>query len=248
MSNLQLNPDAPLIQLGPVVLNRTIVFTWLVMLLMVVVSRLITRRLTSGVQMSRWQNGLEVIVSALRRQIEEVGNQQASRYLPFIGSLFLFLAVSNLLAVVPGFVSPTTSLSTATALAICVFIAVPFFGITQQGLSSYVRQYLQPSAFMLPFNVIGELSRTLALAVRLYGNMMSGAVIGGILLAFVPLFIPVVMQVFGLLTGMIQAYIFSVLAMVYIASATQTQRSQRSGGSEIASEHSHSETSARAEE
>ena len=100
------------------------------------------------------------------------------------------------------------------------------FGIARQGLRDYLRQYIQPSVIMLPFNVIGELSRTLALAVRLYGNMMSGTVIAAILLSFVPLLIPILMQAFGLLTGMIQAYIFSILAMVYIASATQARQQQ----------------------
>jgi len=129
------------------------------------------------------------------------------------------------LTVIPGYSPPTGSLSTTTALATCVFIAVPAFGIARKGWLSYLKQYLQPSVFMLPFNIIGELSRTLALAVRLYGNMMSGTVIAAILLSFVPLFVPILMQMFGLLTGMIQAYIFSILAMVYIASATQ-MRSQ----------------------
>ena len=126
---------------------------------------------------------------------------------------------------IPGFVVPTGSLSTTAALATCVFFAVPLYGVTKTGIRNYLRQYVQPSALMLPFNIIGELSRTLALAVRLYGNMMSGSVIGAILLGFVPLFIPVLMHLMGLLTGMIQAYIFAILAMVYIASATQAHES-----------------------
>lgn len=221
MAGIVISPDAALWRWGAVVLNRTILFTWVVMLLMTIASWLVTRRLTTGTKIPPGQNLLEILVSGLRDQIREVGNQEPQRFLPFIGTLFLFLACANLLTIIPGFAAPTGSLSTTAALAACVFVAVPFFGITRKGMPSYLKQYLQPSIFMLPFNIIGELSRTLALAVRLYGNMMSGTVIATILLGFVPLFVPVLMQAFGLLTGMIQAYIFSVLAMVYIASATQ---------------------------
>jgi len=224
MSGIAISPDAPIWQWGPIIINRTILFTWVVMLMMTGIAWLVTRRLTTGTTIPRGQNVLEVLVTGLQDQIREVGDQEPQRYLPFVGTLFLFLAFSNLLAIIPGYTAPTGSLSTTAALATCVFVAVPAFGIARKGLLSYLRQYLQPSIFMLPFNIIGELSRTLALAVRLYGNMMSGTVIAAILLGFVPLFIPVLMQAFGLLTGMIQAYIFSVLAMVYIASATQIEK------------------------
>ena len=224
MSGVDISPDTAIFEWGPIVLNRTILFTWIVMLTMTVLAWLVTRRLTTGTKIPRGQNILEVLVTGLRDQIREVGDQEPQRYLPFVGTMFLFLAFSNLLSIIPGFVAPTGSLSTTAALATCVFVAVPAFGIARKGLMRYLKQYLQPSVFMLPFNVIGELSRTLALAVRLYGNMMSGAVIAAILLSFVPLFVPVLMQAFGLLTGMIQAYIFSVLAMVYIASATQIEQ------------------------
>ncbi|MBI1314317.1 F0F1 ATP synthase subunit A [bacterium] len=224
MNGFEINVDQPLWPEGPVVINQltgTIVFTWIVMAILVVGSRLVTRRLSVGTSMSRGQNLLEVLVSTLSSQIREVSQQEPGPFLPFVGTLFIFIAMSNLLSLVPGFPTPTASLATTAALATCVFVAVPLFGIASQGVGRYLRQYVQPSIFMLPFNVIGELSRTLALAVRLYGNMMSGSVIGLILLGFVPLFVPIVMQLFGLLTGMIQAYIFAVLAMVYIASATQ---------------------------
>jgi F-type H+-transporting ATPase subunit a len=161
----------------------------------------------------------------MNRQIHEISQQEPQRYLPFIGSLFLFIFIANLLAVVPGYRPPTGSLSTTTALALSVFIAVPFYGIRQVGLWEYVKQYCRPNIFMLPFNIIGEFSRTLALAVRLYGNIMSGTVVAGILLSITPLFFPIVMHMLGLLTGSIQAYIFSILAMVYIASATASSRS-----------------------
>ena len=123
----------------------------------------------------------------------------------------------------PGYEPPTGSLSTTAALAICVFVAVPFYGIQERGWGGYLRSYLEPTVIMLPFNIIGELSRTLALAVRLFGNMMSGTMILGILLIVTPFVFPAVMSALGLLTGMVQAYIFSILALVYIAAATGTK-------------------------
>lgn len=260
MNDIQINLDAPLWPGAPFPLgelNLTILFSWVVMAVMTVGSWLVTRRLTSDVHFSRWQNLLEVLVTGLRQQIRDVSQHDPGPYLPFVGTLFLFIAVSNLLGVVPVFVPPTASLSTTAALATCVFVAVPLYGIASQGVVSYLRQYVKPSVFMLPFNIIGELSRTLALAVRLYGNMMSGTVIAAILISFVPLFVPIVMHLFGLLTGMIQAYIFAVLAMVYIASASrahrpleeQTQKEQPPGEAQTGSEHgAHAEETANGEE
>ena len=218
------SPDAIVFwQFGGFAINATIVFTWGVMALLVVGAWLITWRLSTGARLSRWQNLLEVLVSTMREQIRELSHQEPGPYLPFVGTLFLFIAVSNLLAIVPGFRPPTGSLSTTTALAIAVFVAVPLFGVAERGAAAYFRRYLRPTWLMLPFNIIGELSRTLALAVRLYGNIMSGTMIVGILLSLAPFFFPIVMALLGLITGVIQAYIFAVLAMVYIASATSAQ-------------------------
>lgn len=209
-------------------LNATIVFTWIVMALLVLGSWAVTARLSEGETVSRWQVMLEVIVSAIRDQIAEVGADDPGRYMPFIGTLFLFIATANLLAVVPGYQPPTGSLSTTAALAICVLVAVPLFSIGERGLGNYLRTYLQPTPLMLPFNLVSEVSRTIALAVRLYGNVMSGTVIVGILISVAPFFFPVVMQVLGLLTGLIQAYIFAILAMVYIGSASRSRRASES--------------------
>jgi F-type H+-transporting ATPase subunit a len=233
------SPDEIILaQWGPFTLNATILFTWLVMALMTLGSWLVTRSLSAGAQLSPGQNLLEVVVLGIRDQIRDVGQQEPGRYLAFIGTLFLFIAVSNLLGPIPGYQPPTGSLSTASALAICVFVAVPLYGISRQGLGGYFKQYLQPSPLMLPFNIIGELTRTLALAVRLFGNVMSGSMIVAILLSIAPLFFPIVMQVLGLLTGLIQAYIFAVLAMVYIASATRSHdRSAREQPSEGGENH-----------
>jgi F-type H+-transporting ATPase subunit a len=231
---MEISPDAWILwQSGPLKLNATILFTWLIMAILVIGSWLVTRKISEALTMSRGQNMLEVIVGGVMDQIREVSQQDPRPYLPFIGSLFLFIITSNVLAVVPGFQPPTGSLSTTAALALCVFLAVPVFGIRQQGLRGYFRQYIQPTPIMLPFNIIGEFSRTLALAVRLFGNVMSGVLIAAILLAIVPLFFPILLQALGLLTGVIQAYIFSILAMVYIASATRTH----SGREEKSSKH-----------
>ncbi|MEA3364378.1 MAG: F0F1 ATP synthase subunit A [Candidatus Hydrogenedentes bacterium] len=222
-----ISPDQEILwQWGFLRIDNTIAFTWIVMAFMVITSWLITRRFSPQTRISRWQHLVEIIVQFTRDQIREVARRDPDPYLPFIGSLFLFIAISNLLTVVPFFVSPTASLSTTAGLAICVFFAVPIFSIFEAGLIPYLRHYIKPSPVMLPFNLIGELSRTLALAVRLFGNMMSGAKIGAILLSITPYFLPVVMNLLGLLTGMIQAYIFAILAMVYIASGARTQHQQ----------------------
>jgi F-type H+-transporting ATPase subunit a len=211
-------------QYGFIKLNGTIVFTWALMLVLAVGSRLITRKLSIGLERSRWQNLLEIVVTAIEKQIEDVGLSEPQKYLGFLGTLFLFIATASLCTVIPGYQPPTGSLSTTAALALCVFVAVPFFGIEDQGLGNYLRSYAKPTFIMLPFNIISELSRTLALAVRLFGNMMSGAMIIAILLTITPFVFPLVMTLLGQLTGMVQAYIFSILAAVYIAAATRVRK------------------------
>jgi F-type H+-transporting ATPase subunit a len=194
------------------------------MLVLVVGSRLITRKLSTDLKHSRWQNLLEIIVTGIEKQIEDVGLQHPKKYIGFLGTLFLFVAMASLCTIIPSYEPPTGSLSTTVALALCVFLAVPLFGIEEQGLGGYLKSYVEPTVIMLPFNIISELSRTLALAVRLFGNMMSGVMIIGILLTITPFIFPIVMTALGLLTGMVQAYIFSILAAVYIAAATRTRK------------------------
>jgi F-type H+-transporting ATPase subunit a len=206
---------------GPLRLNATILWTWVVMAILAIGCWALARGMRAGEELSPGQNLLEAIVASIEGQMRDVGGQDPRPFLPFVGTLFLFIVVSNVLSIVPGYRPPTGSLSTTAALALCVFVAVPTFGIRRQGVREYLRQYVQPSPIMLPFTIIGELSRTLALAVRLFGNVMSGTVIAALLLGVAPLFFPVVMQAFGLLIGVIQAYIFAILAMVYIASATR---------------------------
>lgn len=217
---MRLSPDDIIFwEYGFLKLNATVVYTWGLMLILAGGSKTITRNLSVGLKRSRWQNLLEIVVIAIHEHIEEVGLRQPRIYLGFIGTLFLFVAMASLFTIIPGYEPPTGSLSTTAALAICVFVAVPLYGIREQGLGEYLRSYLKPTPIMLPFNIIGEFSRTLALAVRLFGNMMSGAMILAILLTIAPFIFPVVMSMLGLLTGMVQAYIFSILATVYIAAA-----------------------------
>jgi F-type H+-transporting ATPase subunit a len=179
---------------GVLRLNATIVWTWVVMALLAVGSWAVTRGIRTSDDLTPGRNLLEAIVATIDDQIRDASGQDPRPFLPFVGTLFLFIVVSNVLSIVPGYRPPTGSLSTTAALAVCVFVAVPVFGIRRQGLGRYLRQYVQPSIVMLPFNVIGELSRTLALAVRLFGNVM---------------------------IGVIQSYIFAILALIYIASATR---------------------------
>jgi F-type H+-transporting ATPase subunit a len=221
---MHLSPDEIIFwQHGFIKLNATIVFTWGLMLALVVGSKVITRTLSIEQNRSRVRNLLEIVVTGMEKQIEEVGLSQPQKYLGFLGTLFLFVAAASLCTVIPGYTPPTSSLSTTAALALCVFVAVPFFGIAEQGVGSYLKSYVEPTFIMLPFNIIGEISRTLALAVRLFGNMMSGAMIIGILLTITPFIFPIIMTVLGLLTRMVQAYIFSILAAVYIAAATRVR-------------------------
>lgn len=219
---MRISPDQKIFwEYGFININLTIITTWALMILLVVGAWLITRKLKTDIERSRWQNILEMLILMTRDQIKEVGLKKPDKYIGFIGTLFLFIATSNLLSIVPWYEPPTGSLSTTVALALSVFVAVPVFGIAKCGIRSYLRSYLQPNFIMLPFNIISEISRTLALAVRLFGNIMSGGLIATVLISIVPFFFPMIMSALGLLTGMIQAYIFAILATVYIAAATQ---------------------------
>jgi F-type H+-transporting ATPase subunit a len=219
---MNLTPDQTIFwSNGFITVNLTIVTTWGVMLFMAIGALLVTRKLKTTHKISRWQCILEMIVTGINEQIKEVGLENPEQYIGFIGTLFLFIAVCNFWIVLPWYEPPTGSLSTTAALSISVFLAVPFFGIQKSGFFAYLKTYIKPTFIMLPFNIISELSRTLALAIRLFGNIMSGGMIIAILLSISPLFIPIVMKALGLLTGMVQAYIFSILATVYIAAAVQ---------------------------
>ena len=220
---MRISPDeVVLFQYGFVKINFTIATTWFIMVVMVVGAYLITRNLSSGVKISRWQSILEIILLGVLNQIKEIGLAKAERYIGFLGTLFLFLFMSNLLAILPLYEPPTSSLSTTAALAIAVSIAVPVFNIREYGIVNYLKSYIKPVFIMLPLHIINEFSRTVALAVRLFGNMMSGVVVIGIIVSIIPFFFPIVISALGLLTGTVQAYIFSILAAVFIAAAHES--------------------------
>ena len=217
---------------------ETMVNTWIVMAVLVGLSVWMTRGLQVAMPVSRKQHVLEIVVETMQGQITELSGGGGRRYLAFVGTLFLFIAFANLLSIFPPisgllglqfavYTPPTGALETTIALALLVFFAVPFYSVTSRGVGHWLQTYVEPSPFMLPFNILGDITRTLALAMRLFGNMMSGNVIAAILLAIAPFVFPVVMQLFGQVTGFIQAYIFAMLAMVYIASAVQVDEKRR---------------------
>jgi F-type H+-transporting ATPase subunit a len=234
MSISQISPDQVILwKWGFVTINATLIYTWVVMAILVIGAWLVTRNISQEIRFSRWQNMLEVIISGISSEIREISQGGEKDYLPLIATLFLFIAVSNILAIVPAiYVAPTSSIITTAALAITVFFAVPIYGIAKQGVVNYLKEYFQPTFIFFPFHIMGEFSRTLALAVRLFGNIMSHEKVIAILLAITPLFFPAVMSAMGLILGIIQAYIFSVLTMVYIASATQAHEHQKKAAQE----------------
>ncbi len=210
-------------QWGFVTINATLVYSWAVMALLVGGAWLAGRRLTGGRDVGRLQVLLETVVSTIRGQIAEITMQDPRPFLGFLGTLYLFIATANLLAFVPGYHPPTASLSTTSALALCALAATLIHGVRRRGVIGFLRHYTEPTLLALPFNVMGEISRTVAMAVRLFGNVMSGMVMIAILLMLAPLLLPVPLHVLELLIGQVQAYIFAVLATVYIGSVSRTE-------------------------
>lgn len=202
-------------------ITATLVYTWITLTVLIIIMLLVRMGMQKKGKLSKIQNVSEALLIVINKQIKEISQQDSSRYLPFVGTLFIFIFAANILSIIPGFISPTGSLNTTIALALCVFFAIPAYGIASRGVREYLKEYAKPSVLMLPFNIIGEFSRIISLAVRLYGNVMSSSIIVAILLGVIPLFFPAVIQLLGLLTGTIQAYIFSILAIVYIAAATK---------------------------
>ena len=230
---MDMNPDWIVYSnVGVMPINATLVYTWAAMALLSGGSWLATRQMVADAPVSRWQNLVEVLVDGAARQVTEVMHRSALEYVPFLGTLFLFILTCNVLSVVPGFQPPTGSLSTTAALAIVVLVAVPLWGIQEVGFRAYLKSYAEPSIFMVPMNIIGEISRTIALAVRLFGNVMNGTIITAILLALAPVVIPVAVQILGLVTGVIQAYVFTLLAAVFIGAAIGAHEDRVRSGSE----------------
>jgi len=203
--------------LGPVAITRPVVTTWVIMLALTVVCRLVTRRL--ALNPDRRQIVLELLVTGIAQQIEAVIGKDARPYLPLLGTLFIFLVTANLSGVLPGVEAPTSKLETPAALALIVFFSVHYFGVRARGLAGYLASFAEPKLIMLPLNIISEVTRTFSLMVRLFGNVMSGAFVIALVVALAGLFVPIPLMVLEILVGVVQAYIFTVLAAVFIGAA-----------------------------
>jgi len=209
--------SAVLFHLGPVPITRPVVTTWVIMAVLTLVPWFVTRRLARHPD---WRQAvLELIVTGIMGQIEEVTRKDPRPFLPVLGTLFIFLVTANLSGVLPGVEAPTGKLETPAALAFIVFASVHFFGVRARGPLGYLASFAKPKLVMLPLNIVSEITRTFSLMVRLFGNVMSGEFIIALIVAFAGLFVPIPLMALEILVGVVQAYIFTILATVFIASA-----------------------------
>lgn len=203
--------------IGPVPISTTVATTWGIMIVLAGVGFGLTRRL--ALKPTRTQAVLELIVSAITGQIRATMRVRPGPYLPLIGTILLFILIANWSSLVPGIEPPTAHIETDAALAMIVFFAVIYFGIRARGVGGYLKTFAEPTIFMVPLNIVETFTRTFSLLVRLFGNVMSGVFVVGIILSLAGLFVPIPLMALDLLTGAVQAYIFAVLAMVFIGSA-----------------------------
>jgi F-type H+-transporting ATPase subunit a len=215
MEGSPLSPDI-LFQIGPVPISRAVMTTWVIMGLLAAVLAGAFRLAKAG---GAFATALEILVTTLSRQIEDVLGRDPRPFLPLLGSLFIFIVLANLAAVLPGATPPTGHIETPAALALIVFLSVHYFGIRAKGLREYLRHYLDPNPFLMPLNVLSEVTRTFSLMIRLFGNMMSHEFVIAIVVLLAGLLLPIPFLLLGVLIGIIQAYIFTVLATVYIGAA-----------------------------
>jgi len=209
-------------RLGSLAVSETIITTWCIMLLLVSSMWLITRRLS--IQPSPLQAAAEGIISTIEAAITAVAPQHAKQLLPFIASLWIFIVIANLAGLIPGVNSPTRDLSATAALAFLVFLAAHWFGIRSQGIKNYLQHYLSPSPVLLPFHIISEITRTVALAVRLFGNIMSLEMAALLVLFIAGFLVPIPILMLHIIEALVQAYIFGMLALIYIAGGLQSQQ------------------------
>ena len=209
-----------LFHLGPVTITRPVVTTWVIMLVLTAVCWLVTRRL-KALPDGR-QAVLEIVVAGIAAQIEDIIRKDSRPFLPLLGTLFIFLVTANLSGLLPGVEAPTSKLETPAALALIVFFSVHFFGIRARGLRGYLASFAKPKLIMLPLNILSELTRTFSLMLRLFGNIMSGEFIVALIVALAGLFVPIPLMALEILIGIVQAYIFTVLAAVFIGAAADT--------------------------
>jgi F-type H+-transporting ATPase subunit a len=208
-----------LFQIGPVPITQAIVTTWMIMAVLVLGSFLLTRRL--DLMPDKRQAALELIVATLDTQISETTGAKPAPYRSFIGTLFLFILVANWSSLVPGLEPPTAKLETDAALAILVFLSVIWFGVRGAGWSGYLKSFASPNPVMIPLNMLASVTRVFSMFVRLFGNVMSGVFVIGIVASLAGLLVPIPLMALDLLTGLVQAYIFAVLAMVFITAAVE---------------------------
>lgn len=213
-----------LFRIGPLAITSVVVTTWVLMLLLGGGAWLATRRLS--LDPGPVQTALEGVVNAIDQAVREVLPAQAERVLPFVGTLWLFLVFANLVGLIPGLSSPTSDLSATSALAVLVFLSVHWFGIRAQGLGAYFHHYLTPNPILLPFHLTSELSRTVALAVRLFGNIMSLEIAVLLVVMVAGFLVPIPLLMLHIVEALVQAYIFGMLALIYIAGGIQSQQRQ----------------------
>jgi F-type H+-transporting ATPase subunit a len=206
-----------LFRVGTVPIARPVVTTSVIVAMLGLGSWLCTRRL--HMRPGRGQAALEAVVVMVGDQVREIVRRDPAPFLPILGTLFLFLVTANLSAILPGVKAPTASLETPAALAVVVFLSAHVYGIREQGVRKYLASYLKPNPLMLPLNVLSEVTRTFSLMVRLFGNMMSHELVIGIVAAIAGLIVPIPFMALGILVGIIQAYIFAILATVFVGAA-----------------------------
>ncbi|HUC64065.1 MAG TPA: F0F1 ATP synthase subunit A [Stellaceae bacterium] len=206
-----------LFHLGPLAVTRPVVTTWGLMLALTLACWLATRRLKA--HPNRRQAAVELVVTGLAQQIEDVMRKDARPFLPLLGTLFIFLVAANLSGLLPGVEAPTSKLETPAALALIVFVSVHYFGLRAQGPLGYLKSFAEPKLIMLPLNLVSEVTRTFSLMVRLFGNVMSGEFVIALVIGLAGLFVPIPLMALEILVGLVQAYIFTVLATVFIAAA-----------------------------
>ena len=210
---------------GPVPITSIVVTTWAVMAVIVLAAWLGTRRMR--IDAGRWQAALEVVVETIGTQIREIVGREPGRYVPLVGTLFAFVVVANASALVPGVSPPTAHLETDAALAGIVFLSVHAYGIAAHGVRGYLKGFARPSIVLLPLNLLGELTRTFSLMVRLFGNIMSHELVIGVVLTLAGLLLPIPLMALAVLIGLVQAYIFTILATVFIGAAVETSEQKR---------------------
>ena len=208
-------------------IDNTVVTTWGIIGVIGLFARILSRKLT--INPGLVQTAVEGMIASIENVIREVAPQHVKSLMPFIGSLWIFLVIANLCGLIPGVHSPTRDLSATSALAILVFLSTHWYGIRLQGIKLYLSHYVKPSPILLPFHLIGEITRTVALAVRLFGNMMSLEMAALLFLLVAGFLAPVPILMLHVIEALVQAYIFGMLALIYIAGSLQYQQQQQEG-------------------